>query len=279
MRAGPGVSTSAIRSLAWAWTFAARAGQQIRFDLVNVSTTGIRFDLTGPNGTVFQALSSDSELITLSTGGPYVLTAYTPNGELGAYAFRSVDSTPIALAPAVPFQGQLTGSSQYQLFKIDVDKAGPLRFLLDDASPSNHNELYVRLGSQPTRGAFTFGTSGAGADREVVVPLAATGTWYVLAHSESVPTPSAFTLTARVEPMQITSVTPDRVGDQRDVVVTLTGLGFGPSTSVTLNAGGRVYAPRARRWASETGRATPTRKVKEGWIRSCREAPAQSTCN
>jgi len=48
------------------WTFSAVAGQQIRFDLVNASSSGIVFDLTGPSGwTGFSGISGDSDLITL----------------------------------------------------------------------------------------------------------------------------------------------------------------------------------------------------------------------
>src|SRR5687768_1110151 len=38
-----------------------------------------------------------------------------------------------------------------------------------------------------------------------------------------------------------------------------------------------LVCPRARRLTIEYGNATPTRKEKEGWIKSCSEQPAHST--
>src|SRR5205807_438158 len=56
------------------WHFSAAAGQQIRFDLINATTSAIQFDLTGPgNWSGFSGLASSSNLITLPTSGSYTL--------------------------------------------------------------------------------------------------------------------------------------------------------------------------------------------------------------
>jgi hypothetical protein len=63
------------------WNFAATAGEQIRFHIVNISGTGIGFNLTGPNGPFgFTNLTTDSSFITLPTSGNYTITAHSLNG-------------------------------------------------------------------------------------------------------------------------------------------------------------------------------------------------------
>ena len=48
------------------WSFAAGAGQQVSFNLVNVSSPGAAFDLTGPSGwTGFSSMAASSGLVTL----------------------------------------------------------------------------------------------------------------------------------------------------------------------------------------------------------------------
>src|SRR5581483_3797301 len=82
------------------WTFAAAAGQQVRFDLVNATSGAIQFDLTGPAGyTAFSNLTQNSDLITLPSAGPYVVTVHVLAPSRGSYAFQ-LEQTPVTdLAP------------------------------------------------------------------------------------------------------------------------------------------------------------------------------------
>ena len=70
--------------------------------------------------------------------------------------------------------------------------ASPLRIDLDDSAAGNRNELYVRLGTPPTRSDSQYQSAAPAADQRVVVPLAAPGDWYVLVYTESAAAPSNF---------------------------------------------------------------------------------------
>src|SRR5262249_42105331 len=155
---------------------------QVRFHLVNASSVGVRFTLTGPGGLVlFSGLAGDSDPVTLTASGQYALTAYTLPQVTASYSFAMIANASTPLTAGVPYQGHLTGSGQYQLFQVNLTSPGPLHFVLNDASAADRNELYVRYGSPPTRGVYTDRSAGGGqASQDVMVPLATPGTWYVL---------------------------------------------------------------------------------------------------
>src|SRR5205823_510296 len=70
------------------WSFSAVVGQQVRFHLINASTSGLVFALTGPNGySGFTDLAADSQLLTLPTSGSYTLSVHGVNDSTGSYAF------------------------------------------------------------------------------------------------------------------------------------------------------------------------------------------------
>src|SRR6185503_8220273 len=74
-----------------AWVFSAAAGQQLQFDLVNISRAGVQFSLTGPNGwRGFSSLTNDSAPVTLPSSGAYRLEAALVDFPCD-YAFRMVD--------------------------------------------------------------------------------------------------------------------------------------------------------------------------------------------
>jgi RHS repeat-associated protein len=227
------------------WTFYALANQQVRFDLINASTSGIVFDLVGPDGwTGFRDLAGDSELVTLPASGAYVLTARGTAEQTGSYAFRLVETVQVDLALGTPFAGTSVGSGQAQLFRVTLPEASPLLVTLDDSSANNRNELYAKLGSPPTRGDYHYRFSTpASADQTILVPMATPGTWYILVYSEAVPSPGSFTLLAADSEIFLTSVTPDRHGNSAPATLTLSGAGFVAGTSVALVAAdGTAYA-------------------------------------
>jgi hypothetical protein len=226
------------------WKFAAVAGQQIRFDTVNTSAAGLLFRLTGPDGNaLFDDRAGDSDLITLSASGEYNLTAYSHLGSSGDYAFRMSQTSQTELTLGTAFQGTLAGSGQAQLLRVHVSEAGPLRVDLDDSSPANHNELYVQFGSPPTRSEYAFRSETPLApDQSIVVPVAAPGDWYILVYGEAVPQASSFTLVASTTAISLTGVTPDRLGDSTESVLTLAGAGFNGVSAVELVAAGTGMA-------------------------------------
>jgi hypothetical protein len=110
------------------WQFSATAGTQVRFDLVNRSSSGILFDMSGPAGwTGFKDLDRDSDLITLPSAGTYTLTARGIGGQAvgvpTAFKMQQTRVTDLALGS---FQtGQFVGSGQAELFRIDVPDQQP----------------------------------------------------------------------------------------------------------------------------------------------------------
>jgi RHS repeat-associated protein len=219
------------------WNFSASAGQQIRFDLLNASSSAIRFTLTGPSGyTAFSNLTADSSLITLPTSGNYGLIVDAATGYTGNYAFRLDETTLTNLSLGVAYSGATPGSGSAQLFKVHLSNATALKVVLDDLASTNRNDLYVKLGAPPTRTDYQFRSTAVGADQNVLVPLAAAGDWYILLYGESTPNPGPFTLVAVDGTLFVNRVTPDAGAVNADLSLTLTGSGFDALTTVTLVA-------------------------------------------
>ena len=73
------------------WTFVGVAGQQVQFDLVNSTSTSLRFSLTGPAGfTGFTDLPGDSGLVTLTA------TTAAGHGEYAVIDVRTADGLALA---------------------------------------------------------------------------------------------------------------------------------------------------------------------------------------
>lgn len=224
------------------WTYSAVAGQIINFDVVNTQNSSIQFDLTGPNGfTAFTNQTADKQLVTLPTAGTYTLSVHTVQQQTGAYAFR-LDSVSVnSLALGGTFTGPVTGAGQAQIFKVNVPQLQQLQVLLADTSASDRNEVYVNFGSAPTRSdyQYKFNTT-ASANQLLNIPSAAPGDWYVLVYTEAAPQPGTITLRVNGGSLFVNDVTPDHLGNGADQVLTLTGVGFDNTTSVSLISASNV---------------------------------------
>jgi len=230
------------------WTFSAVANQQVRFDLVNSSGSGIVFDLAGPSGwTGFSDISGDSDPITLPNSGSYTLTAHGTGGQYdGTYACKLVPTVQSDLSLGTTFNGSLAGSGQTQLFRLTVPASMPMRLTFDDSSAADHNELYVKFGSPPTRGDYDYAAKGSGADQQLLIPMATAGTWYVLVYGEHVPATSAYALLATTSGLIITRTTPDHSGNSAASSLMVTGAGFDGTTTVALvEADGTAHSANA----------------------------------
>ncbi len=219
------------------WTFSAMAGQQVLFDLINVSNSEIVFDLAGPDGWMgFVDLDDDFEPITLPSSGNYTLTARGTGGFSGGnYAFQLLDQMPTDLTLGVDYVGTLAGTANSQLFRVTIPEGETLRIELDGDSDLNRNELYARIGSPPTRRTFDASSlPSTGANQEVLVPLAAPGTWFILLYGAQVSSNSNFTLKASTQSIVLSEVTPDRSGTGVEASMTVTGGGFLPGSFVEL---------------------------------------------
>ena len=94
------------------WNFSAMAGQQIQFDLLARSSTGLAFKLTGPGGTVvsgFQDITADYGPINLPSSGAYTLSAYGLAGATGTYSFVMKQISVTAAGAAAPVKLPITG--------------------------------------------------------------------------------------------------------------------------------------------------------------------------
>jgi RHS repeat-associated protein len=229
------------------WTFMAQANQQVRFDLLNRTNTSIVFDFTGPNGwTGITNRGSDSDPITLPHTGAYTLTAKGSGGQYGGHYTFTMDQTPQTdLILGDIFTGSIVGSAHAQLFRVIVPDSAPMLVRLDDLSGlPNHNELYAKLGAAPTRSNFDARfCNPAAPDQSLVIPRAAPGEWFILVYGGDVPSASTFTLRAVTSSVLLDSITPDRHGRFVNTVLTLTGAGFVPGSTVALIGSGGVEYP------------------------------------
>ena len=220
------------------WSFSASANEQVQFDLLNVSSPGIQFELTGPNGFVgFTGVTARTDFVTLPTAGQYVVKAYGTSGQVGKYAFRLLETAQTNLALDTTYHGIFTGSGQAQLFHVVVPMSVPMRIVLNDSTSTDQTELYAKLGAPPSRSDFDYRfTSTAAADQQLLIPNAAAGNWYFLAYTALVPNPSSYTLNVSTSSVFLTKATPDHSGSNAPATLTLTGAGFDTHTAVQLIA-------------------------------------------
>ncbi|MFI5460129.1 MAG: RHS repeat-associated core domain-containing protein [Isosphaerales bacterium] len=217
------------------WTFTGAANEQVELNVISTADANVAFDLTGPSGTVFSNLQTNSGPVTLPSSGNYVLTAHGTGGQGGAYAFELDQTSVNSLTLGTPYSGTLTGSGQAQLFSVNVPSTQSLLVTLHDTSSADVNQIYAKLGSPPTQSNYSFqSSSGVSANQQLLVPSAAPGTWYFLVYSVSVPSASAFTLTASGEPVTLASEAPSKSAAGSTATLTLTGSGFDNTSSVQL---------------------------------------------
>lgn len=218
------------------WTFVGTTDQRVQLNLIAAETPDIAFDLRGPSGEVlFSDLHDSSDIVTLPSDGEYSLTVHGNNGQAGAYAFKMARMSVTEITLGAPFASDILGTGQLQLFKFQVAQANPVLIRLDDNADSHMNEIYVRRGSAPSRGAFDFCSSST-ADPTVQVPLATPGTWFVLVYSRTAAAPSTFSLLASSNAVFLNSITPDKSVTGLAADISLSGGGFVPGTTVDLVA-------------------------------------------
>ncbi|HXR47355.1 MAG TPA: RHS repeat-associated core domain-containing protein [Candidatus Limnocylindrales bacterium] len=227
------------------WTFGANVNDQVRFHLVSLSGPGVGFDLQGPNGwRGFTNLVADSDFITLPAAGSYSVLAHSLNGQYGVnYAFELFSIAITNLALGTPYQGQCTVTGQGQLFQFILPASAPLQIVLNNLVAGNHYEIYAKLGAPPTRSIYDYHAAVTGVPgQQLLIPMAAPGTWYVLVYADNIQTPGAYTVTASSASVLLFSVTPNHSGRNAPITVTLTGAGFDSSSSVQfIDGASNVY--------------------------------------
>lgn len=218
------------------WNFSGGAGQQIRFNLLNETASGLEYSLAGPNGyTAFSDASGSSGLIDLPSSGNYTLSVSGINGQTGQYAFNISQTAQAALTLGSVYDGTFQASGQAQLFTVQVTVSQPLSITLNDLASTDHTELYAKLGAPPTLLTYDDGDSSSGSSHTLLVPDATIGTWYILVYGESISAPpQAYTLRATSGEVIITKSEPASSAANLATTLTINGAGFNGGSRVTL---------------------------------------------
>ncbi len=228
------------------WEFSAVAGQRVFFDFIGSSAPGPRFTLAGPSGWIgFANTNADSDVITLPSSGTYAIIADSTNTLPNIhYAFQLSTPDQTDLVIGAKYTGQFVGGSQAQLFRLVVTNTGPLRISLGNIGSDNRTEIAVGRSVAPTRGTFDFQSAAAsGSTRELLIPNASVGTYYVLIYGDNISTPGAFDLQVTTPGVFLGRVSPDRQASNSAFTMTVTGAGFEAGTGVELVAsGGTSYS-------------------------------------
>lgn len=220
------------------WTFSGTTNQVIEFDFLNATFAGIGFTLSGPDGWVgFENESGDVPLLTLPADGSYVLSVDSAGQGTGVYAFRLNSATDIPLTLGVAESGELTGHGSAHLYSVEIVEPNPLGIRFENSSDQDRVEIYVKRGAAPTRRDFDYRSTEVAADQSLLVPLATSGRWFILAYGERVETPSPFTIRATADSAFVNGVVPMEAPAQLDVELTVLGVGFLPGSEVELVAG------------------------------------------
>ena len=265
------------------WYFSAAANTQVRFDLLNESGTPVVFDLRGPGGwTGFTNISSSSDLVTLPASGSYTLTARGTGGSYGAsYAFMVEQTSQTPVTSGVPHPGQLVGTGQAQLYRIDLANSGPLRISLSLTNGINSVELYAKFGSPPTRGVFDYKYGGVPAPVEqILVPSASAGSWYILVYGDYVPQVTTYSLEALQQSVFLSGVAPAVSGTSINTTLFVTGAGFDANTAVQLESGGTNFACTNLALISSTELSVLliSNSIPAGIYGACVSSPTASDC-
>jgi len=229
------------------WMFSATAGQQIQLHINAVSSPNLVFRLVGPGSppvSVFKDLNTDSQLINLPATGDYILSAYALNGAIGSYSFVLKQTTVTNLELTTTYTGTVIGGGQAQLFRFSSLDPKALQLTLTDFTANHVNELYLKLGTAPTRSDYDFRATDLGkGSQQIIVPEATPGTWYVLVYTNAAQQPGAFSLLAEVADVFLIDVVPIIGGTISDTVLLLSGAGFNAQSVVQLVLGDGTSFP------------------------------------
>jgi hypothetical protein len=234
------------------WNFSARADEQIQFKLLNASSPGVVFTLSGPNGWGgFTNLTSSSGLVTLPYDGAYSLSAIGTGGAYGiGYAFEFVQTPETNLVGNGIFAGNFAGSGQPQLIAITITNSGPLLITLNNSGAGNVTELYAKFGTAPTRGTFGYESiNPISPNQQILIPSAIAGIYYILVYGNLISTPGSYTVSVTSANVFLTSATPNLAPYNANFTLSLAGSGFLPSASV---APALVAATRRAIWNRRT---------------------------
>jgi hypothetical protein len=163
----------------------------------------------------------------------------------------SVDVPVLVLGQTVSNQ-LTTGAAQY--YKVNCPAGQTVGVTLTGASSSSFNELYVRFGGVPDLGDYDFIYSDPLApNQEIQIPTTQAGWYYIMVRGGSEPGgPLGYSLTANTIPFAISQVTPNFIGDNGQVTLTVQGALFQLGETVQLVSGTKIYSAQTNFFTNAT---------------------------
>ena len=231
---------STRRSISSNWTFTALAGEQVKFHLINETSTGLLYSLTGPNGfSGFSNLTGDSPLINLpSSGSVYVVGARRATGRRATTRSSSNPTTLTSRAAQRLDQrhaGRLSGRRScsaiavpaVQSLIVSLRRPCEQRLATNSICDSARRRLARRtiIVIQPPTAANQSNHRSQCRDRHVV---------RARLRKQRARVSSTFNLSADGVQLQLNEVLPKAIGNAGPMTLELTGDGFEPGTTVTL---------------------------------------------
>ena len=139
----------------------------------------------------------------------------------------------------VPYNFTLD-TNQERYHKVNTPADETLLYTLTTSNQNSSLELFAREGTMVSRSAFDFLFDRPGeANQEIVVPNTESDVYYDLVRGAYVPDgPASVTIKAESVPFSIRSVTPNRIGDNGQVTVTIHGARFQDGAAVELVGNG-----------------------------------------
>ena len=144
----------------------------------------------------------------------------------------AVDVEPLTLG--TPDTGTIDqGQSVFYRFNATAGTTVRIRFTTGIALSGS--EIFVRRGQMPTRGTFDFAVNEPFVtDPDLLIPIAQTGTYYLLAYASAMPVASSYNILAEVIPFSIVDNYPAVVGDRGNATLRIRGALFEPGTRFEL---------------------------------------------
>lgn len=141
-------------------------------------------------------------------------------------------------------------ANEGRFYRVDVPAGETLLVALDSQSTTAANEVYVRYGQTPSRGAFDYMfTDPFKADQDVVVPLTEAGSYYIYLYAADGETQN-FTIKASLMFFELRDFYPTQGGQGGQVTVTIRGAKMTPNTLAWLESGAVKVPAKNFSWVS-----------------------------
>ena len=141
-------------------------------------------------------------------------------------------------------QGSFADSGDFAVYKFTQDSGKAMTVELDTLADVANMELYIGYGSAPTRENYDAKLQRITDGSLILNAPIASRDVYVMIHAKNISSAVNYTLTADVAPLTVDRITQSSQDGTRDIVLTITGVNFTNSTTVTLtDSDGNSYTP------------------------------------